>query len=226
MIGKRSLLQFVAPGLVLLIGAVTIGGCASNSLPLPVITSINPSTAMAGGPGFTLKVIGTGFLSTDVVEWNGQVLATQPVSSTELDAQVPGTLIQSAIKTAAAFRLASLRRPRAQLTPDQTTGDVTVDVTVLQKPPGSVVSNSATFTITPSNPTPALTITKTHSGNFTQGQTGATFTITVSNAGTAATDGSTVTATEVPPSSLTVTALSGTGWTCTVTSLSCTRSDA
>ena len=36
---------------------------------------------------------------------------------------------------------------------------------------------------------PDLTITKTHVGNFTQGQTGATYTITVTNSGTAATSG-------------------------------------
>ena len=36
---------------------------------------------------------------------------------------------------------------------------------------------------------PDLTITKTHTGNFTQGQTGATYTITVTNSGTAATSG-------------------------------------
>jgi hypothetical protein len=34
-----------------------------------------------------------------------------------------------------------------------------------------------------------LTITKTHSGNFTQGQIGATYTITVTNSGAAATTG-------------------------------------
>ena len=36
---------------------------------------------------------------------------------------------------------------------------------------------------------PDLTITKSHSGNFTQGQTGATYTITVTNSGSVATNG-------------------------------------
>ena len=71
---------------------------------------------------------------------------------------------------------------------------------------------------------PDLTITKTHTGNFTQGQTGATYTITVSNDGGAATTGA-VTVTDTLPSGLTATAFSGTGWTCTVAPLSCTRSD-
>ena len=72
--------------------------------------------------------------------------------------------------------------------------------------------------------TPDLTITKTHSGNFTQGQTGATYTITVSNSGSGPTSG-TVTVTETLPSGLTATAISGSGWTCTQPSGPCTRSD-
>ena len=74
-------------------------------------------------------------------------------------------------------------------------------------------------------PTPDLTLTKTHAGNFTQGQTGATYSLTVSNGGTGATTG-TVTVTDTLPAGLTATALSGTGWTCTVATLTCTRSDA
>ena len=74
-------------------------------------------------------------------------------------------------------------------------------------------------------PTPDLTLTKSHAGNFTQGQTGATYTLTASNGGTGATTG-TVTVTDTLPASLTATALSGTGWTCTVATLTCTRSDA
>jgi uncharacterized repeat protein (TIGR01451 family) len=222
---RASLFHQTIVGILLFVLSAILTACSSHSLPLPTITSVSPSSAPAGGAGFTLKVMGTGFLDTDVVEWNGQVLATQPVSSTELDAQVPASLIAAAAQAKASLRLASLKQRHAQATPEQT-GDVTVDITVLQKPPGSVVSNSFSFTITPSNPTPALAITKTHSGNFTQGQTGATFTITVSNAGNGPTDGSTVTATELPPSSLTVTAMTGTGWNCVLSSLTCTRNDA
>jgi uncharacterized repeat protein (TIGR01451 family) len=69
-----------------------------------------------------------------------------------------------------------------------------------------------------------LTITKTHAGNFTQGQTGATYTITVRNTGSAPTTG-TVTVTDTLPSGLNATSLSGTGWNCVLSSLTCTRSD-
>ena len=57
-----------------------------------------------------------------------------------------------------------------------------------------------------------LTVTKSHSGNFAQGQTGATYTITVTNSGTAATSGA-VTMTDTLPASFTPTAISGANWT-------------
>ncbi|HEY2113663.1 MAG TPA: S8 family serine peptidase [Candidatus Angelobacter sp.] len=74
---------------------------------------------------------------------------------------------------------------------------------------------------------PDLTITKTHTGNFSRGQTGATYTITVSNAGDPTTG--TVTVTDTLPNvqnPLAPTAISGTGWSCTLATLTCTRSDA
>jgi uncharacterized repeat protein (TIGR01451 family) len=72
---------------------------------------------------------------------------------------------------------------------------------------------------------PDLTVTKTHTGNFTQGQVGAAYTITVSNSGTAATSGM-VSVSESLPSGLTATAMSGSGWSCTQPGGPCTRSDA
>ena len=73
----------------------------------------------------------------------------------------------------------------------------------------------------------SLSITKTHSGNFAQGQVGATFTVTVSNAvGAAPTNGTTVTVVDTVPGGLTLTNISGTGWTCVVATATCTRSDA
>lgn len=87
-------------------------------------------------------------------------------------------------------------------------------------------SASDTATVTVSD----LTVTKTHTGDFSQGQTGATYTLTTSNSGTAATN-DTVTVIDTLPTGLIATAASGTGWTCTLNSPSlgqvrCTRSDA
>src|SRR5256886_1075730 len=74
------------------------------------------------------------------------------------------------------------------------------------------------------SPSPDLAMTKTHTGNFTQGQIGATYTLTVSNGGAGPTSG-TVTVTDTLPSGLTATGLAGSGWTCTLATLTCTRSD-
>src|SRR5436309_2922195 len=82
----------------------------------------------------------------------------------------------------------------------------------------------------PSDPTiisqlPDLAMTKTHTGNFTQGQSGDTYNLTVSNVGAGPTSG-TVTVTDTLPTGLTATGLAGSGWTCTLATLTCTRSDA
>ncbi|MBN8734260.1 MAG: DUF11 domain-containing protein, partial [Acidobacteria bacterium] len=69
-----------------------------------------------------------------------------------------------------------------------------------------------------------LTITKTHTGDFARGQVGATYTITVTNQGGSATSG-TVTVVDTLPAGLTATAMAGTGWTCTLSPLQCTRAD-
>jgi fimbrial isopeptide formation D2 family protein/uncharacterized repeat protein (TIGR01451 family) len=86
--------------------------------------------------------------------------------------------------------------------------------------------NQATASIDVEAPDP--TITKTHSGTFTRGQNGAQWTITVSNVGFGPTVG-TVTVTDTLPNVTNPpvpTAISGTGWTCTLATLTCTRADA
>ncbi len=70
-----------------------------------------------------------------------------------------------------------------------------------------------------------LRITKNHVGNFAEGNTGKTYTISVANVGGPATSG-TVTVVDNLPAALTATAISGTGWTCTLTpTLGCDRTD-
>jgi len=71
---------------------------------------------------------------------------------------------------------------------------------------------------------PDLTVSMSHAGEFTQGQTGATYSATMSNSGSVATT-QPAKLTFSLPSGLTATALSGTGWTCTLSPLACTRND-
>ena len=87
-------------------------------VPVPGISSISPTSAIAGASPFTLTVSGPAFNSSSVVQWNGSDLSTSFVSSTQITAQVPAD--------------------------DLLTGG-TIPVTVVN--PGSSVSNPATFTI-------------------------------------------------------------------------------
>ena len=117
---------------------------------------------------------------------------------------------------------------------------ITLTVTVASTAPSSV-TNTATVsgagdtnpanntandptTVTPINPD--LSISKTHSGNAQRGQAGFAYTIAVSNIGALPTSG-TVTVTDTVPTGMTATAVSGTGWSCSLGATStCTRSDA
>jgi uncharacterized repeat protein (TIGR01451 family) len=79
------------------------------------------------------------------------------------------------------------------------------------------------LTLHVSRPT-VLSLSKTHTGSFIQGQTGATYTLTVSNAaGAAATDGSMLSVSDTLPSGLTFVSMTGTGWNCSF--LFCYRFD-
>jgi uncharacterized repeat protein (TIGR01451 family) len=126
------------------------------------------------------------------------------------------------------------------LLPNASYPDITVIATVSAGAP-PLLTNTASLTgggdITPGNNTwpdqatitpagtPVLSIVKNHTGNFTQGQMGATYTITVRNIGTAATNG-TVSVADQPPSGLTITGMNGGGtWNCNVATATCTRSD-
>jgi uncharacterized repeat protein (TIGR01451 family) len=81
-----------------------------------------------------------------------------------------------------------------------------------------------TFTTAPTG-TPDLAITVAHAGNFTQGDISDTYTIAITNVGAAASSGM-VTVTNALPGGLTATAISGSGWTTNLATLTCTRSDA
>jgi hypothetical protein len=54
----------------------------------PVITFLNPGSAIAGGSSFTLTVQGTNFTNSSVVQFNGSARTTTFVSSTELQAAI------------------------------------------------------------------------------------------------------------------------------------------
>ncbi len=86
-------------------------------------------------------------------------------------------------------------------------------------------TNNAVRLLTPAAGQAVLTIQSSHTGSFTQGQSGATYSLTVANATLAGPASGTVTVAETLPTGLTVTNMAGTGWTCTVSTAACTRSD-
>jgi IPT/TIG domain len=55
----------------------------------PTISSLSPTSAKAGGMGFTLTVDGTNFGVNDVITWNGSSLAPTNISGNEATATVP-----------------------------------------------------------------------------------------------------------------------------------------
>jgi uncharacterized repeat protein (TIGR01451 family) len=89
---------------------------------------------------------------------------------------------------------------------------------------GNSVGSPYSFQVSSTSVSPALSILKTHSGNFVQGQQGAAYTITVVNSGTATTNGQ-VTVTENLPSGLSLVSMSGLGWNCPTAGDTCSRSD-
>ena len=98
--------------------------------PVPAITSLNPSSATAGGAAFTLTVNGSNFVSASTVWWNGAQRTTQFVSATQLTASIT------------AADIASMG---------------TASVVVQNPAPGGGSSPAATFTIGQPAPTPTTT---------------------------------------------------------------------
>ena len=109
------------------------GGTSGNSPftvnnPLPAITSLSPSSAIAGGAAFTLTVNGTGFVNGATVSFNGNNKTTTFVSAT----QVTAAITPADIATAGSF-----------------------NVVVTNPAPGGGASGNSPFAV--NNPLPTIT---------------------------------------------------------------------
>ncbi len=80
----------------------TPGGGTSNAViftinnPVPALSSMSPSSAMAGDAAFTLVVVGSNFLNGSVVRWNGSNRTTTFIGSSQLRATITMADIASA----------------------------------------------------------------------------------------------------------------------------------
>jgi uncharacterized repeat protein (TIGR01451 family) len=119
--------------------------------------------------------------------------------------------------TVASYTITATNQITATVPTGATSGTITA------KGLGGNGTSASSFTVTTPGD-PDLAITKSHTGDFTQGDTADTYTITVTNIGTASSSGSVI-VTEAAPAGLTITAMSGSGWSANLGLSTCTRSD-
>lgn len=126
---------------------IVLAGCSSSTAtlnPSPSITAVFPDTQTAGGPDFTLNIIGTNFLTTSQVFWNGSCVPAPGSCATNLfnvsTQQLTITIPAIDIATAGSAQITVVNPP---------TGN---------PPVGGGTSNSVTFPIlSPNNPVPTIT---------------------------------------------------------------------
>src|SRR5271157_2223474 len=95
---KKSLLPFVSAYSLCLLNACGGGSSTTGPPPNPVpsIAAVSPNSSEQGGLGFTLSVVGSNFISSSSVQWNGSGLPTTFVSSALLTAVIPASAVAGA----------------------------------------------------------------------------------------------------------------------------------
>jgi hypothetical protein len=123
--GRKRLRAALGLGLVCVISLVLgcgggYGGGGGTNNPVPTVSSVMPTSATAGGQGFTLTVNGTNFVNGSVVNFGGAAKTTSYGSTTQLTAAITAADIANA---------------------------AVVPVTVTNPTPGGGTSNSVNFTV-------------------------------------------------------------------------------
>jgi Tol biopolymer transport system component len=144
----------LAFGAVILCGLFGCGSGGPTVNPTPIVSTISPEDAIAGGPAFQLNVVALNVETTSVVNWNGSPRTTTTDPNT-------GQLVAQIMATDIAV-------------------PGTADITVVTPAPGGGISNDITFFIdAPANPAP--TISSLSPASTAAG--GAAFTLTVAGSG-------------------------------------------
>ncbi len=222
-----------APGSVINSAAVSGGGDPTPSTDNDPTTILSTNLVIDKAHSGNFRQGQTGAQYTLSVTSNGPDASTGQVSVTDA---LPAGLTATAISGSGwNCVFATLTCTRSDvLAANASYPPITMTVNVANNAPASVI-NSGTVSgggdptpSTDNDPTTILStnlvIDKSHSGDFTQGQTGAQYTLAVTNNGPDPTVGQ-VSVTDNLPAGLSTTAISGTGWNCTLATLTCTRSD-
>jgi hypothetical protein len=64
--------------------------------PVPSLSSINPSSIIAGSPDFTLTLNGDNFIATSLVSFNNQEYPINLISKTQIEATIPSSAVATA----------------------------------------------------------------------------------------------------------------------------------
>ncbi|HXE35881.1 MAG TPA: IPT/TIG domain-containing protein, partial [Verrucomicrobiae bacterium] len=71
------------------------GGGSGTPQNIPALTSIAPSSTTAGASSVSLVLFGSNFANNATVQWNGNMLSSSWVSSTQITATVPASDVAS-----------------------------------------------------------------------------------------------------------------------------------
>ena len=203
--------------------------------PIPANTTFVPGSIVVTNtpqaPGVAAAVNATDALADDVGEFDAANNRVVTRLGAGANATQGGTLIPGN-----ASNLPSAQMKFRVTVNANTAGGINIDnfatVTSTQQTLGGTISDVSDANPTLAGDQPArvtvatadFVVVKSDAGaSFTQGKTGS-YTLTVSNNGQAPGFG-VVSVVENPPTGLTVTSLSGTGWACVLATRTCTRSD-
>jgi hypothetical protein len=70
--------------IICVVASLSCGDCVET----PSLASITPNSATAGGPSFTLTVIGNHFQRNSAVQWDGKARATTFINENQLNAAI------------------------------------------------------------------------------------------------------------------------------------------
>jgi len=122
-------------------GGTTTASKFTVTAPVPIISELSPSSAIAGNPQFTLTILGYNFIAGAAAKWNSTALVTTYKSATEVTAMVPATLVA--------------KQGTADITVTTSKGKSAAAVFTIKPPrpaitklsPSSVIANGPAFTL-------------------------------------------------------------------------------